>query len=405
MDKPIFCITSDIDWARSSHTKYLIDFFERFGITPTLFATHNCPVVNAFLESHPNDVGIHPNFRVNSTHGKDMVSVIDHMFGLYPNVKVFRSHAFYDSADIWQEMVKRGIRYDSNICLYLQRDIVPLKLSVPGLIRFPVFWEDDDHWANATDWNFYHFKDQFMTPGLKIINVHPSWLWLSFSCPSSEHIHHMKELKTFLENMIRFVQSQGFIFHTLNEIYDMHIRPKAVAFVSCQRPSQNIDLTARISTSVIIGRNVVIGPNCTIGYDGFGFERNVENVPVYIEHKGIVVIGDHVAIQSNTNVDRAEGKDEATTIGSYTKIDSLVHIAHNDHIGERNLIAAGAIFSGEVSVGDDNMFGVNCTIKPSIKIGNRNLIGSGSVVICDIGDDEVWAGNPARKLRDNEFFK
>jgi serine acetyltransferase len=38
-------------------------------------------------------------------------------------------------------------------------------------------------------------------------------------------------------------------------------------------------------------------------------------------------------------------------------------------------------------------------IKGGIKIGNGSVIGMGSVVTKDIGDYEIWAGNPARLIR------
>src|SRR5262245_44573518 len=124
--EPVYCITSDINWASPYCITDFISLFQSFGITPTLFATHDSPEVREFNAAHPDDVNIHPNFRSGSTHGKDHMSVIDHMLKLYPDSKAFRSHAFYDGTDILQEMSRREIKYDSNLCLYLQPNIVPL---------------------------------------------------------------------------------------------------------------------------------------------------------------------------------------------------------------------------------------------------------------------------------------
>ena len=60
---------------------------------------------------------------------------------------------------------------------------------------------------------------------------------------------------------------------------------------------------------------------------------------------------------------------------------------------------------GTATSGKNNFFGVNCSIKPGIIIGDYNLIGMGSVVLNDIPNYEIWVGNPAKKLRDNLFFK
>jgi ubiquinone/menaquinone biosynthesis C-methylase UbiE len=239
INQPIYCVTSDIDWASSHCIEDFMTLVDAFGITPTLFATHDNPLIKRFSETNPNDIGVHPNFGANSTHGKDHNSVIDHVFSIYPNAKTFRSHSFYDSSDILHEMSKRGVRYDSNLCLYLQPNIVPLQLGVRGITRFPVFWEDDSHWMHtAGDWQLCSYVDAFTSPGLKIINVHP--FIISANIPSGDYYLSVKEhittlseqdlkriryngpgARTFFIDFIKFVKSQNQRFHTLNELFLM----------------------------------------------------------------------------------------------------------------------------------------------------------------------------------------
>ena len=142
--------------------------------------------------------------------------------------------------------------------------------------------------------------------------------------------------------------------------------------------------------------------NCSIGYDGFSFKRNEKNIPIKEEHYGKVIIKDNVEIQANVCIVRGIGD---TVIGENTKIDNLVHIAHDCKIGKNNLMASGTILSGWVTVGDNNFFGVNSSIKNRVAIGDGNLIGMGTVVIKDIADFGIWAGVPAKKLRANQMFK
>lgn len=55
-----------------------------------------------------------------------------------------------------------------------------------------------------------------------------------------------------------------------------------------------------------------------------------------------------------------------------------------------------------ISVGEDCWLGGNVTVCPGVKIGDRCIIAAGSVVVRDIPDDSLAAGNPAvvkRKLR------
>ena len=239
INRPIYCLTSDLDWASDACIEDLLSLTEEFRITPTVFATHDSPVVERFTASHPTAVGIHPNFLPASTHGKDPQSVIDHMFSLFPNAEAFRSHSFFDGSHILDAMAKRGVRYDSNLCLHLQPCIVPLRLGAADIIRFPVFWEDDYHWTRADgDWEFTHFIDAFTSPGLKILNVHP--VILSINAPSREHYLEVRERvqtlsaeeivatryngkgpRTFLHELLRYLVSQEACFYTLRELYDL----------------------------------------------------------------------------------------------------------------------------------------------------------------------------------------
>lgn len=62
-------------------------------------------------------------------------------------------------------------------------------------------------------------------------------------------------------------------------------------------------------------------------------------------------------------------------------------------------IAPGAVLVGNVSVGENSFIGANSIVKQGVIIGNGVTVGAGSVVIKDIPDNEIWAGNPAKKLK------
>ena len=62
-------------------------------------------------------------------------------------------------------------------------------------------------------------------------------------------------------------------------------------------------------------------------------------------------------------------------------------------------IAPGTILAGNVTIGENSFIGANSVVKQGIKIGNGVTVGAGSVVIKDIPDNEIWVGNPAKKLK------
>lgn len=51
-------------------------------------------------------------------------------------------------------------------------------------------------------------------------------------------------------------------------------------------------------------------------------------------------------------------------------------------------------------IGDDVWIGERVLVKSGVSIGNGAVVGMGSVVTKDIPPYEIWAGNPARKIKD-----
>jgi SAM-dependent methyltransferase len=238
INSPLFAVTSDIDWASEASINDMMQLFARFGIRPTLFATHRSDAIEACERDGTAQIGVHPNFLPKSTHGNNSEQVIETVTGLFPRAEVFRSHSFFDNSHITQAFFERGYRYDSNICLYLEQDIRPLRHS-SGLTRFPVFWEDDVHWSWAEgDWEVDHYIDRFMSPGLKIINVHPIHVALntpngafykSLPAPTTELAasdigrlrHRGPGTRTFIEELLERLSSQRHRFYVLGELFAM----------------------------------------------------------------------------------------------------------------------------------------------------------------------------------------
>jgi acetyltransferase-like isoleucine patch superfamily enzyme len=52
-----------------------------------------------------------------------------------------------------------------------------------------------------------------------------------------------------------------------------------------------------------------------------------------------------------------------------------------------------------IRIGDDVFIGTNAIILKGVTIGDRAIIGAGSVVMKDIPADEIWGGNPARRIK------
>lgn len=94
------------------------------------------------------------------------------------------------------------------------------------------------------------------------------------------------------------------------------------------------------------------------------------------------------------------GVERPTRVGAHTLVMKQVHVGHGVQIGVGCDIATGTVLGGEVTVGDFTRIGIGVAIRPWVKVGSRVRIGSGSVVLHDVPDGTVVAGNPARHIRE-----
>ena len=69
---------------------------------------------------------------------------------------------------------------------------------------------------------------------------------------------------------------------------------------------------------------------------------------------------------------------------------------HDCLIGTAAHIAPGASISGNVKVGSFSIIGTGASIRDNTTVGSNTTVGVGSAVVCDIPDDVIAVGTPAR---------
>jgi UDP-3-O-[3-hydroxymyristoyl] glucosamine N-acyltransferase len=142
----------------------------------------------------------------------------------------------------------------------------------------------------------------------------------------------------------------------------------------------------------VLGSRVIVHANAVIGADGFGF-RTLNGKHQKVPQIGNVEIGDDVEVGACTTIDR--GTFGTTRIGSGTKIDNLVQVAHNCQIGQHNLFAAQVGIAGSVTTGDYVVMGGQVGVADHCRIGDRTMIGAKSGAHGDIPADQKLLGVPA----------
>lgn len=184
----------------------------------------------------------------------------------------------------------------------------------------------------------------------------------------------------------------------------------AQAFADCQlmpggwhmHPTALVDRTATVMPGAYIGPKVriegrcVIGPGASIGAPGFGYDTDQAGRHTYRPHWMGVLIEPDVSIGANSCVD--QGRHRPTQIGMGTKVDNLVHIAHNVIIGQHCLVIAHSMIAGSAEIGDYTRIAPGALVRDWQYVGEHCLVGMGSVVVKDVDNGATVAGNPARPL-------
>lgn len=142
-----------------------------------------------------------------------------------------------------------------------------------------------------------------------------------------------------------------------------------------------------------IGNRVTIHAGTVIGSDGYGYVfdqgRHLKMLQI-----GNVIIHDDVEIGANTAVDR--GALGPTVIGEGTKIDNLVHVAHNVSFGRHNLIMGQCGFAGSTTMEDYCVIASQSGVAGHLKLGPQATVGAKSGVMRNIPPKGTVFGYPAQ---------
>lgn len=236
-----FVFSMDIDWASDVVIEKAVNYFKDCDIPITVFCTHQSEYIQSLINMQGISYGIHPNFIFPSSQGGTRMEVIDYCCKAFPKVKAFRAHRWYADNDIYEELYKRGIRYESNLCTLMS--LIPPYVHRSGMLSFPTFFEDGAYLYHKMDLSFSNIKSYFLQSGIKVINVHPMHLVLN--TPYFSYMREIKDtltrdewngfdfcdiykyentkrigIRDFVSEIIEFAKKKQYPLYTLDELYN-----------------------------------------------------------------------------------------------------------------------------------------------------------------------------------------
>lgn len=146
-------------------------------------------------------------------------------------------------------------------------------------------------------------------------------------------------------------------------IGENYIRYKVVSKVS--RLSSGFSFVSAIHPSAIMGKNVEIGAGTMI-------------------MAGVIINND-------------------TVIGQHCFLATKASIDHDSSLGDYSSLSPGVTTGGSVKIGYCTAIGLGANILHGKTIGDHSVVGSGALVVKNIGDNVVAYGAPAREIRRREI--
>ena len=148
-----------------------------------------------------------------------------------------------------------------------------------------------------------------------------------------------------------------------------------------------------IYPGVVLGDRVIVHSGARIGVDGFGYVQS-NGAHVKVPQAGGCVVEDDVEIGANCTIDR--GSIGRTVIGAGSKLDNLVHVAHNVTIGPRSILVAQVGVAGSTRTGPGVSMGGQAGVIGHLQIGAGARIAAQAGVIGDVAPGATVSGYPAR---------
>lgn len=218
-------LTFDLDWAKEEWVYPLIHQLVQAEVKATWFITNHATYLQE-LRKYPQlfELGIHPNFYTNSTHGAHPKEIVDHMLNLVPEAKCVRTHGLNCSSEIIDLFFTYPqLKIDSSLLVknapYSHK--FNLYKGTNSITRIPIVWEDDVFIGMPENIRNYDILDGKSGP--LVVDFHPVHIHLN-SHSWAQYINHKNgtsEPHSFFgvrDIFNQLIENPKVSFHLLTEI-------------------------------------------------------------------------------------------------------------------------------------------------------------------------------------------
>ncbi len=203
-------VTVDLDWAPEPAIEETLDFLEAQGIPITVFTTHRSARVESCMDKI--EVGLHPFFDPDSSHGTTIAEVVKHVIDLPHNLPAFRCHRFAICNSSRQALSEADFLISSNVCTDLE--IVSPFRDRFGLLEVPIFLEDGGYlWRKHPLKISRELTSLILGKGTKVIIIHPMHFCLN--TPNFSYMYDIKQSftrhqwKNMPKNTLNYLRWKG----------------------------------------------------------------------------------------------------------------------------------------------------------------------------------------------------
>jgi UDP-N-acetylglucosamine acyltransferase len=183
-------------------------------------------------------------------------------------------------------------------------------------------------------------------------------------------------------------------------------------------PSAVVSPQARLGRNVELGPHVVVEDDTTLGdgtlvrahavirrFTTLGAGNRVHEGAVlggepqdvsFTDQQTRLVIGDRNVIREGVTIHRSTRADGATLVGSDCFLMAYVHVAHDDRIGDRAILANNVALAGHVEVGERAFLSGGVVVHQFCRVGRLAMVGGNAKVVQDCLPFVISDGHPAR---------